>query len=215
MLKSSDYLESVVFTIDTSGKKQRRRRWRAVRSAPSTLRTYIETHRLAEESTSLNTLLVAQRRAAVRRVAGFSGRRRSTPGRGPEGRAWWNAAPARDPLQQHGPEESARAMGRGARSGLGSATPVLVEPLVGWSNQIRRILPEFTAVHDELFRFSIRALVPLPGRFQATDFRTFATTLDGPVEKLANLCREAAVVRRENILTSGGSECDPRWQGPP
>ncbi|HSF68074.1 MAG TPA: hypothetical protein VLA67_11675 [Nitrospiraceae bacterium] len=54
-------------------------------------------------------------------------------------------------------------------------------------NRVNVILREYVVIHDEIFKFSWRKALPIPGLFKATDFGAHAKTLDRLASKLATV----------------------------
>ncbi len=65
-------------------------------------------------------------------------------------------------------------------------------------NRVNAILSEYVVIHDEIFKFSWRKALPIPGLFKATDYGAHSKTLDRLVSKLATI--SAALKARSGTL---------------
>lgn len=70
--------------------------------------------------------------------------------------------------------------------------------------QVNEILSKYILVHDDIFKFSVRKLIPIPGIFKEIDYLKHYKSLEMLSEELNRIERELANTQ-ENITTNSSS----------
>ena len=70
-------------------------------------------------------------------------------------------------------------------------------------NRVNAILSEYVVIHDEIFKFSWRKALPIPGLFKPTDYGAHSKTLDRLASKLVTVSA---------ALKAGSGTLEGAWQ---
>lgn len=74
---------------------------------------------------------------------------------------------------------------------------------------VHSVLSRYVSVHNEVYRFSFRKVLPIPGLFKAIDFRHLQSLLSGLIDELDACEQEIALVAENRSLAAAESACLP------